>query len=301
MAVMISTTHLYKQYGGLVAVNDVSVNVEQGAIVGLVGKNGAGKTTLIRILTGLVKPTGGQFALLPNQERKNTDVAAIVERPSIYLNMTAMDNMIAQSKLLGMDIDREYLVKTIELVGLDANSKMLAKKFSLGMKQRLAIAMTLVGKPKLLILDEPTNGLDPQGMHDMRELFVKLNKQYGTTLVISTHILSELSKVATEYLFMDKGKVVRRLTADELDKLGQKRVRITVDDVNKAAELLAAFGEAKIVSENAVELYGETPPTQILLALAQNGVTASNITNVGGDLEEYFIDALKNGKGGAHD
>lgn len=298
--IMLSTTNLSKQYGSLAAVNNVTISVEQGAIVGLVGKNGAGKTTLIRILTGLVKPTRGTFELLPNQSRGNTDVAAIVERPSIYLDMSAMNNLIAQSKLLGLETDKEYLTKTIEMVGLNPNSAMIAKKFSLGMKQRLAIAMTLIGKPKLLILDEPTNGLDPQGMHDMRELFVTLNKQFGTTIIISTHILSELSKVATEYLLMDKGKIVRRITADELEKIGQKRMRITVDNTQKAKELLETFGEVKVVADTAVELYGETPPTQVLLTLAQNGVVASNIVNVSDELEEFFIGALKDDKGGTH-
>jgi len=291
--IMLSTTNLTKKYGPLTAVNNATINVEKGAIVGLVGKNGAGKTTLIRILTGLVKPTIGSFELLPQQtSRLTTDVAAIVERPSIYSDMTAMNNLIAQSKLLNIAVDTEYLAKTIELVGLDPKSKQLAKKFSLGMKQRLAIAMTLVGKPKLLILDEPTNGLDPQGMHDMRQLFVYLNKEYGTTLLISSHILSELSKVATEYIFMDKGKIIKTVTSQELEKAGQKRIRITVDNVEKALSALEQFGQTTACGTDAVELSGDVPPTQILLTLAQNGITATNITNVGEDLEEFFIGLL---------
>lgn len=297
---MLSTTNLTKRYGAMRAVDDVTISIEQGSIVGLVGKNGAGKTTLIRILTGLVKPTSGTFSLLPNSHRGNTDVAAIVERPSIYTNMSAMDNLIAQSKLLGIGVDTEYLTKTIELVGLNPASKQIAKKFSLGMKQRLAIAMTLVGKPKLLILDEPTNGLDPQGMHDMRELFVRMNKDFGATIIISSHILSELSKVATEYLFMEKGRIIKHVTADELEKIGQKRIRITVSETGKAKEILSQYGEAEISSPATVDLAGDTPPTQILLALAQNGVTASNIVNIGDDLEEVFIGLVKDSdKGGS--
>lgn len=296
--IMISTTNLTKMYGRMRAVDDVTINIEQGSIVGLVGKNGAGKTTLIRILTGLVKPTSGTFAILPNGNRGNTDVAAIVERPSIYTNLSAMDNLIAQSKLLGIPVDAEYITKTIELVGLNPKSRQIAKKFSLGMKQRLAIAMTLIGKPKLLILDEPTNGLDPQGMHDMRELFVRMNKDFGVTIIISSHILSELEKVATEYLFMEKGKILKHVTASELEKIAQKRMRITVSDVEAAKTVLAELGEAEISSPTTVDLFGDTPPTQILLTLAQSGITASNIVNLGDDLEEVFIGLVKSDKGG---
>lgn len=297
--IMVATTNLTKKYGSVCAVNDVSISVERGAIIGLVGKNGAGKTTLIRVLTGLVKPTSGTFVLLPNQSRSCTDVAAIVERPSIYTDMTAMGNITTQCKLLGLTADNEYLKKTIELVGLNPNSQQLVKKYSLGMKQRLAIAMTLIGKPQLLILDEPTNGLDPQGMHDMREIFLNLNREFGTTIIISSHILGELSKLATEYLFMDKGRIIKQISAQELEIVAQKRIRVTVDNVEKAKTILEEFGKTVITSPNNVELTGEAAPTQILLTLAQNGVSASNIVNVGDDLEEFFIELVQNnGKGG---
>ncbi|MCM1360210.1 MAG: ABC transporter ATP-binding protein [Corallococcus sp.] len=295
---MLSTTNLTKQYGRLCAVNNVTVDVKQGSIVGLVGKNGAGKTTLIRILTGLVKPTSGTFELLPEKTRANTDVAAIVERPSIYTDMSAMNNLTTQCKLLGLATDTDYLKETIELVGLNPDSKQIAKKYSLGMKQRLAIAMTLVGKPKLLILDEPTNGLDPQGMHDMRKLFATLNRNFGTTIIISSHILGELAKLATDYMFMDKGRILKQLSAKELENVAQKRIRVTVDDVAKAQSALEQFGKSAVTSPNTVELTGDTPPTQILLTLAQNGVSASNIVNVGDDLEDFFIDLVQNHKEG---
>ena len=290
--IMIHTEHLTKRYGKLLAVDDVSIDVEKGAIVGLVGKNGAGKTTLIRLITGLTVPTSGNYAVLPGKQRLDTSVAAIVERPSIYNGMTGMDNLRVQCKLLGIACDDEYLHKTLELVKLSPTNNQKVKNYSLGMKQRLSIAMTLVGKPELLILDEPTNGLDPEGIHDMRQVFVEINKTLGVTIVVSTHILSELAKFATEYYFMDKGRIIKHCSAEELDHLGAKRLRLTVNDVEKAQNILSRLGRVEIVAENTLELYGDNPPTQVLLELSKESVQVTNIINIGDNLEDYFISLI---------
>ena len=326
MSVLIQTHNLVKRYGSLYAVNDISITIESGAIVGLVGRNGAGKTTLIRLLTGLAKPTSGSYEVMPGDTRLDTSVAAIVERPSVYVGMTGMENLKAQSLLLGLPIDEEYLKSTLKLVGLDPTLKKKAKDYSLGMRQRLAIAMTLVGKPKLLILDEPTNGLDPQGIHDMRELFVKLNQQFGVTLLVSSHILTELGRFATEFYFMEKGRIIKHATAEEIASSSQKRLRVTVDNIQKALEAFRNFApngpdddnapidvassldeqnvnqaptsagiDVRVVGPNVIEIFDDVPVTQVLLVLAQNGVVATNVVTIGDDLESYYISLLNGG------
>ena len=294
--VIISTDKLTKVYNGKTVVDNVSIQIERGGIIGLVGQNGAGKTTLIRLLTGLVNPTSGSYQLLPNQTRSSTDVAAIVEKPSIYSNMSAMDNLIAQSILLGLKPDKEYLSSTLNVVGLDPTLKRPVKNYSLGMKQRLAIAMTLVGKPQILLLDEPTNGLDPQGIADIREVFVKLNKELNVTLVISSHILSELGKFATEFYIMDGGQVLKRVTADEIKNINGKRIRLYVDDIEKTLETLKDLGKAEACGPSQVMLSTETPITQIMLSLAQAGVTVRNFVLAGDALEDYYLQIIRDAR-----
>ena len=281
------TNNLTKTYGSLFAVNNVSLEIEKGALVGLVGKNGAGKTTLIRLLTGIITPTAGSVQLLT--ERKPTTVSAIVEKPALYTNFRAIDNLRMQCKLLGIPADETYLKETLKLVSLAPESRLKVKEFSLGMKQRLAIAMAVVGKPEILIMDEPTNGLDPQGIHDIREFLVKLNEEYGTTIIVSSHILTELSKFVKEYVFMNNGKVVARSSPEEVEKLCGKHLRIVVDNVEVAKSVLSQKGEERPTSINTLEFTGETPSTEVVMALAQANVNVASIVNVGDSLEEFFI------------
>lgn len=295
---MINTDFLTKYYKNRAVVNEVNMQVKQGSIAALVGQNGAGKTTLIRLLTGLVKPTRGHFELLNGQPRNNRDVAAIVERPSIYTNLTAMDNLTAQSILLGMPVNRAYLSEMLRYVGLDPAMKKVAKNFSLGMKQRLAIAMTLVGKPKLLILDEPTNGLDPQGIVDMRELFVRLSREEGVTILISSHILSELGKFATDFFIMDKGRLIKQFSREELLKQAGSASYLTVDNVMTTVKTLREIGEANAVSTTQVLFKSSVPIAEALVKLSEAGVSVSNITQDSDPLESYYLQIIHENQNG---
>ena len=217
---VLEATNLEKKYKDFTALKNLNLHVQQGAIYGLIGKNGAGKTTLIRIICGLQQPTNGTYAIYGvQQNEKLADVrkrmGAIIETPAIYSEMSARDNLIGQYKLVGMPID-DGIEELLTLVGLEKTGKKKVKNFSLGMKQRLAIAMALANHPDFLILDEPINGLDPAGIIEIRELILKLNREKRITILISSHYLDELSKIATHYGFLDKGYIVEEISHEEL-------------------------------------------------------------------------------------
>ena len=222
MEYVLTTSALSKHYKHFKALNGLDMHVPKGAIYGFVGKNGAGKTTLIRLVCGLQKPTSGEFVLYGarNTEKEIRDaqrrIGAVVETPSIYLHMTAEDNLREQYRIIGLP-SYEGIPELLRLVGIGDTGRKKAKNFSLGMRQRLGIAIALCGDPDFLVLDEPVNGLDPQGIIEMRELILKLNRERGITVLISSHILDELSRLATHYGFIDGGRIVREISAVELD------------------------------------------------------------------------------------
>lgn len=219
---VLQTEQLCKDYKGFKALDQVSMHVPKGSIYGFVGRNGAGKTTLMRIVSGLQEPTDGSYRILGicNQEKDIAQVrkhiGAVIETPAVYLEMTAEDNMKQQCFILGIS-DMDKINRTLTFVGLNRTGSKKVKDFSLGMKQRLGIALAIVGNPELLILDEPTNGLDPQGIIEMRSLILKLNKDYGITVLISSHILDELARLATHYGFIDNGRLIKEVSAAEID------------------------------------------------------------------------------------
>lgn len=225
MDYVLETNTLSKEYGGTGALDGLSMHVPKGAIYGFVGNNGAGKTTLIRLICGLQTPTSGTYSIygVKNTEKNITDsrrrMGAVVETPSIYLDMTAEENLKAQYRILGIR-SFDSISELLKLVGLDGTGKKKAKNFSLGMRQRLGIAVALAGDPDFIVLDEPINGLDPQGIIEIRELILKLNREKQITVLISSHILDELSKLATHYGFIDGGHIVKEISAEEIEKEG---------------------------------------------------------------------------------
>ncbi len=227
---------LTKQYHRCKALDNLSLHIPQGAIYGLVGKNGSGKTTLIRLICGLQQPTAGEYSLYgvschdPAITKCRKRMGAVVETPSIYRNMTARENLKQQYRILGIP-SYEGIDELLNLVGLADAGKKKASHFSLGMRQRLGIAIALVGDPDFLVLDEPANGLDPQGIIEIRELILNLNRRRQVTVLISSHILDELSRLATHYGFLDKGHLLKEISAEELEAACRKSIRIQVSDL----------------------------------------------------------------------
>ena len=267
MNYILHTNSLTKKYKNFQALNGLTMNVLKGSIYGFVGKNGAGKTTLIRLICGLQEPTSGDFTLygIRNDSKdiikSRRRMGAVVETPSIYMDMTAEENLKQQYLILGLP-SYDGIPELLELVGLENTGKKKAKNFSLGMKQRLGIAIALAGDPDFLVLDEPVNGLDPQGIVEMRELILKLNRERQITVLISSHILDELSRLATHYGIIDNGRMVKELSAEELDAACRKCVRMEVSDTAALARVLDSMNlEYKIISATTADVFAKVNVT----------------------------------------
>ncbi|MGN0602382.1 MAG: ATP-binding cassette domain-containing protein [Oscillospiraceae bacterium] len=301
MEYVLKTNELKKEYRKFTALNGVSMNVPKGAIYGFVGKNGAGKTTLIRLICGLQSPTGGDFELYgikntdKNISRSRRRMGAVVETPSIYLDMTAEDNLKQQYRILGMP-SFDGIGELLKLVGLENTGRKKAKNFSLGMRQRLGIAVALCGNPDFLVLDEPINGLDPQGIIEIRELILKLNREKQITVLISSHILDELARLATHYGFIDSGKIVREMSAEELEAACRKCVRVTVTDTKPLVAVLDEMGmEYKIIDSKTADIYGQPNITKLAAALSEKGCELFSMQEQDESLESFYISLVGGG------
>lgn len=298
METIFKSEGLCKNYGKFAALNDMNMTIKKGDIYGFVGKNGAGKTTLIRMICGLQFPTGGSFTLM---DRKNDDpeisrsrrrMGAVVESPAFYKEMSARDNLIQQYLMLGLP-DFKGIDELLELVGLADTGKKKAKNFSLGMRQRLGIAIALCGNPDFIILDEPTNGLDPQGIIDIRELILKLNHEKGITFLISSHILDELSRIASCYGFIDKGHIVREMTAEELRAECRKSIRMKVSDMNGLTRVMERMGlEYKIIDDNTADLYAEITFSELAKECEKEDCTIITMEEHDESLEAFYLELL---------
>lgn len=302
MDYVLKTNALCKNYKNFNALNGLSMSIPKGAIYGFVGKNGAGKTTLIRLICGLQEPTSGDYMLYG---RKNTDreivqsrrrMGAVVEVPSIYLDMTAEDNLKQQYCVLGLP-SFDGLTDILKLVGLENTGKKKAKNFSLGMRQRLGIAIALAGDPDFLVLDEPVNGLDPQGIIEIRELILKLNREQQITVLISSHILDELSRLATHYGFIDNGCIVKEISAAELEAACRKCVRMEVSNTKALAHVLDEMKiDYKIITDKTADVYAKVNISHLTAALAKENCEVISMQEHDESLESYYISLVGGGK-----
>ena len=301
MDYVLKTNGLCKNYRHFKALNGLSMNVPKGAIYGFVGKNGAGKTTLIRLICGLQRPTNGDFELYGI---KNTDrtisksrrrMGAVVETPSIYLDMTARENLKQQYRFLGAP-SFDGIDELLKLVGLENTGKKKARNFSLGMKQRLGIAVALCGNPDFLVLDEPINGLDPQGIIEIRELILKLNREQQITVLISSHILDELSRLATHFGFIDSGRIVKEMSAEELEAACRKCVRMKVTDTKALARVLESRNiEFKILDGTTADVYAKPNFTQLAMELSKENCEVVSMEEHDESLESFYISLVGGG------
>ena len=302
MDCILTAQNIGKQYKHFKALDGFCMNVPKGSIYGFVGRNGAGKTTLIRLICGLQEPTEGCFSLYGVENTDSSIVkarrrmGAVVETPAIYLDMSAEDNLKQQYRVLGIQ-SFDSIPELLKLVGLDNTGKKKVKRFSLGMKQRLGIAIALAGDPDFLVLDEPINGLDPQGIIEMRELILKLNKERHMTVLISSHILDELSRLATHYGIIDAGRMVKELSAEELDAACRKYTRIEVSNMAALTHVLDNMGFSyKIFSETQADIFAKVNISQLILALAKEDCEVLSIEAKDESLETFFISLTGGGK-----
>lgn len=302
--IVLRTNNLTKKYGDQAAVNNVSMTIKKGEIYGFIGQNGAGKTTMIRMITGLIHETSGELELFgacgsSDIQEARTNVGSLVESPAFYGNMSARENLEV-SRLVRNIAGKQCIDEVLNLVGMSDTGKKKYKNFSMGMKQRLGIANALLGNPRLLILDEPINGLDPVSIVEIRELLKKINKEKDVTILISSHILGELSELATCYGIINNGVLLEEISAPALKEKCRQYIEIQVDDAKKAVVLLEReFGisDYTVLTDNIVKVYSHLDCSgRINTALVTNGVEVDRIGLKGQNLEEYFINTIGGGK-----
>lgn len=298
---------LTKQYGRQKAVDNISMSVKKGEIYGFIGRNGAGKTTLMKLVMGLSSPTSGEFELFGGKgaahlEKSRRRIGSMIESPAMYPNLTAYQNLEYTRKLYG--IVENNVNAVLEQVGLDSTGSKQAGKFSMGMKQRLGLGMALMIKPDFLLLDEPVNGLDPQGTVEIRRLILELNKENNITILISSHMLDELSRIATCYGIIKEGRLIEEITATKLHEKCASYIEMDVDNPERAAYLLEnelRITKFEVRPGNIVMVYDlDTKPSVINSCMLQNQVLVNSFEMKGTSLEDYFIslDSVSDSKGG---
>jgi ABC-2 type transport system ATP-binding protein len=295
MEYIMTTQNLTKKYGEKAAAKDINIHIREGEIYGLIGRNGAGKTTIMRMLSGLSNPTEGSFSLFGKtgkdalKEMKN--VGVLIEHPGLYPNMTAYENLRLKAIAMGCD-NKKYIDEVLELIGLTGARDKKSKSFSLGMRQRLGIGLALIGDPKIIILDEPINGLDPQGIVEVRKMLEKLRDEKKITIMISSHILDELGKLADSYGIIHEGNLVDEFTVDELHKRCGRYISVNTDDNSAAAEVIKSggFNDVDIDEDGFIRINDRLDDVQLLVKmLVEKDLVPNHVTVKDISLEDYYL------------
>lgn len=304
MEYVLKTSNLSKTFKDKAAVEDVSINVKKGEIYGLLGPNGAGKTTMMRLITNIIKPTAGEIEIFGEKLTNNSyevlkRMGAIIEYPVFYDKLNARENLELHLEYMGY-YDKSAVDKAFKLVELENTRDKKVKDFSLGMKQRLGIARAISTRPELLILDEPINGLDPVGIKKVRELFKMLSREYGMIILISSHILGEMEKIADTVGIIDNGRLSREVPVESIRKANTEYVEITTTDLRKASYILSNdlnISNFKVMDDNSLRIYDlSIPQNEISKALILKEVNIESILRKKSSLEDYFIKTLKEDK-----
>lgn len=299
MESVIKTLNLTKRYGQKLAVNNVSMNVQKGDIYGFIGRNGAGKTTAMKMFLGLTIPTAGSIELFGSKElnRQRSRIGSLIESPGLYKNLSAYENM--KSFALLTDSSNSEIKELLTLVGLANTGRKKAEKFSLGMRQRLGIAIAMLGNPQLLVLDEPNNGLDPAGIKEVRDVILKLNRERGVTFIISSHILDELARITTRYGIINNGVLVEEVTAQELHERCRSYISIKVNEPQAACGVLEPLVKKPGIAVNGNEIIlndVEADTSLLVEGLVKNNIKVYEIVTKQTDFESYFIKRLGGGQ-----
>lgn len=295
---IIEVKSLTKKYGEFYANKDISLNIKKGGIYGLVGENGAGKTTLIRLLAGLVSKTSGEIKFYGSSDERDLINARkkfsfIVETPYYVPEMTAYDNLNLQRLQKGIN-DKKVIDRSLKLAGLEHTGKKQAGKFSLGMRQRLGIAIAMLDSVEVLVLDEPINGLDPQGIIEMRNLLIKLNREYGITILISSHILSELSQIVTDYIFMSDGMMIKQISKEQLNIECSVNYTLDTSDNDKAINVLKKNGyDFNINNLHKLIVFGNVNIPNLSKGLFDNGICIYELFESTTSLEQYYLSLME--------
>ena len=300
---VLRTYGLIKTYGHQLVLDDVNMSIKRGEIYGFVGENGSGKTTVIRVISGLIFANGGEYELFGV---KNTDknislvrrkMGAIVESPSIYPNMTAEENLDMLCTIFSLP--KERIITTLEMVGLNdvIGSRKKVGNYSLGMRQRLGIAMSLITEAEFMVLDEPLNGLDPEGIVEIRNLILKLNREYGITFLISSHILTELSLVATKYGIISKGHIIKEVTREELERECEKYYEISTSDKPGVYNALLSIVNKETIKETSFGFLVNGKNVEVSAVMgALNGLSITAINTKTTSIEDYYLSIIKGGR-----